>query len=136
MMRYNFSVSREFVEDQVCWVARSKSVSTIVGQGDTPEEAIAELEANEASWLELAADLGIDIPDANPERKRQYSGKFMTRISPTAHAMAAEFAAADGISLNQYVSDAIAYYNGCHAQPVTSANVLAEDFHRTDCKEM
>lgn len=135
-MRYNFSVARELVEDNVHWIARCKEVSTIVGQGDTPEEAIAELEANETAWLEMAAEVGLEIPSCEPVRRRQYSGRFMTRISPAAHATAAGFAAADGISLNQYVSDAISYYNGRNERLSAGSNIVAVDFGHTDRKEM
>lgn len=111
-MRFNFSVAQEMVETNVYWIARCKEVPTVVGQGDTPQEAIAELEANEQSWLTLAEDLGLEIPTNTVSHPRKYSGKFMTRVSPTVHAQAAAIAADEGISLNQYVSDAISYYNG------------------------
>lgn len=135
-MKYNFSVAREVVEDQVYWIARCKEVNTIVGQGESAEEAIAELASNEEAWLEMAADLGMEIPQNNPVPKRQYSGKFMTRISPAAHATAAKFAAADGISLNQYVSDAISYYNGHNERLSMNSNIVAGGFDHTDRKQM
>lgn len=135
-MRYSFSVARELVEDHVYWIARCKDVSTLVGQGDTPEEAIAELEENETTWLAFAAEQGLEIPSDEPAHKKRYSGKFVTRISPSAHAMAAMNAAADGISLNQYVSDAISYYNGRSERRAVASNVVAGDFNRNECKEM
>ena len=39
------------------------------------------------------------------EPRRQFSGKFNVRISPELHAEVATAAAADGKSLNQWVSD-------------------------------
>lgn len=135
-MKYDFSVARECVEDQVYWIARCKEVNTIVGQGDTPEEAIKELESNETAWLEMAADLGMEIPEVYPTTRRQYSGKFMTRISPTAHATAAAFASADGISLNQYVSDAISYYNGHNERMSIGVNITGANAAPIGRKQM
>ncbi|MDD0928153.1 type II toxin-antitoxin system HicB family antitoxin [Xylella fastidiosa subsp. multiplex] len=41
------------------------------------------------------------------EPRKCYSGKFNARISPELHALASEAAAAQGISLNQFVEQAI-----------------------------
>lgn len=61
-MKYRYVVSQELVEGKPYWIARCLDVDTIVGQGDTPEEAIAELEENENIWLEFAPEMGIEIP--------------------------------------------------------------------------
>lgn len=47
--------------------------------------------------------------DAPQEPK--YSGRISTRIAPNIHKQAAELAAEQGISLNQYISDAIVAMN-------------------------
>lgn len=135
-MKYSFSVAKEQVEDKVYWIARCKEVGTIIGQGDTPEEALAELEENEAVWLEFAAEQGLEIPSDEPVQKKRYSGKFVTRIAPAAHAMAATLATEQGISLNQYVSDAISYYNGRNERIALTSNVVAGDFRHGGRKEM
>lgn len=112
-MKYNFKVSQELVEGVPYWVARCLDVDTIIGQGNTPEEAIAELEENEATWLEFAPEVGIEIPEPkiiSPRKK--YSGHFALRISPAMHEVAANHAMEQSVSLNQYVSDALSYYNG------------------------
>lgn len=61
-MKYRYVVSQERIEGNLCWVARCLDVNTIIGQGNTAEEAIAELEENEATWLALAPEVGIKIP--------------------------------------------------------------------------
>lgn len=131
-MRFNFSVAQELVEDHTYWIARCKEVPTIVGQGTSPQEAIKELEENEQSWLEFAEELGLDIPVCQPLRPKNYSGKFMTRISPVAHSQAAAIATENGISLNQYVSDAISYYNGLNTDGndnnFISSKIVTVDF--------
>ncbi|MBB2202563.1 type II toxin-antitoxin system HicB family antitoxin [Gluconacetobacter tumulisoli] len=52
-------------------------------------------------FLDMCAEKGIDPV-------RHYSGKFQVRVNEELHARAAEAAAAKGVSLNQFVQDAIA----------------------------
>ncbi len=111
-MKYSYRISKELIEGTVYWVARCLEVDTIIGQGATQEEAIAELEENEATWLALAPEMGLAIPEPKIfTASQKYSGKLMLRISPNMHKVAAAHAKEQGISLNQYISDAIVYYN-------------------------
>ncbi len=50
------------VEGHAFWVAESKALKGCVGQGETSQEAIEELEQNEKEWLSAAAEVGIPIP--------------------------------------------------------------------------
>lgn len=109
-MKYGFSLYLTEVEGHTFWVAESKDLKGCVGQADTADAAIKELEQNEIEWLEAAEEYSITIPEPTLE-KNNYSGKFMTRISPKVHQLAAENAKTQGISLNQYVNDAIVAWN-------------------------
>ena len=62
-MKYSYSISKELIEGTVYWVARCLEIDTIIGQGVTQEEAIAELEQNEKTWLSIAPEAGITIPE-------------------------------------------------------------------------
>lgn len=106
-MKYDFSVYQMKNDNHIFWVAESKSLKGCVGQGETVEEAVLELRDNENEWIETAKEFGIAIPEMTISEENTYSGKFMTRISPLAHKEAAELAKQQGISLNQYVNDAI-----------------------------
>ena len=56
--------------------------------------------------------MGLAIPEPKIfTTSQKYSGKLMLRISPKMHRVAAAHAKEQGISLNQYISDAIVYYN-------------------------
>lgn len=111
-MKYSYSISKELIEGTAYWVARCLEIDTIIGQGVTQEEAIAELEENEATWLAMAPEVGIEIPESKiAAASPKYSGKLMLRISPNMHKVAATHAKEQGISLNQYISDATTYYN-------------------------
>lgn len=112
-MKYGFNIFKINVEGHVFWVAESKDLKGCVGQGDTIEEAIKELNLNEEEWLDTAKEYGIAIPEPSVEKMPEYSGKFMTRVSPAVHREAAENAMREGISLNQYVNNAIVTMNAC-----------------------
>ena len=90
--------------DDITWVAESLSLNGCVGQGDTIEEAVKELESNEVEWIITAREVGIPIP---PEEAKYYSGKIALRLEPAEHMKAAIRAQIEGISLNQYISNAV-----------------------------
>ena len=110
-MIYPFSVFQNEVENHFFWVAKSSSLKGCVGQGDNPEEAIAELADNEKEWLESAKEFGIPIPEVPVLRADGYSGKLTIRIAPIEHSKAAYYAKEEGVSLNKYISDAIVSRN-------------------------
>ncbi len=111
-MKYPYSAQLFREEDgECCWVARSECLKGCIGTGETPEEAVNELEENENAWLETAMEYGIEIPAVPYEREESFSGKFTVRVSPRVHREASEQAKKQGISLNQYVNDAIVSYN-------------------------
>lgn len=66
-MKYPFKVYEERVRRHTFWVVESLDLKGCVGQGDTLDDAIRELEENEAVWLETAKECGIQIP---PQSKR------------------------------------------------------------------
>lgn len=110
-MRYPFRVYKTQVENHVFWIADCPTLKGCTGQGATPDAAIAELEANEQSWLELAEEYGLEIPAIPTEIANAYSGKMTLRVAPYVHQEAAELAKKQGISLNQYINDAIVAQN-------------------------
>ena len=59
---YEFCVYQMTVEDHNFWVAESRALKGCVGQGETSQEAIEELEQNEKEWLATPAEVGIPIP--------------------------------------------------------------------------
>lgn len=111
-MKYPFSVFQMESDGHVFWVAKSIYLKGCVGQGDTQDEAIRELSDNEIAWLKTAEEIGIPIPSIQPvEQIQDYSGKLTLRTAPNVHRMAALFAKMEGISLNQYINDALVSQN-------------------------
>ena len=114
-MLYPFRVYQNKVEEHAFWVAKSTCLKGCVGQGETAEEAISELEVNEQEWLVTAKEAGIPIPPVPVETSQEYSGKLTVRIAPAVHRDAAQCAKAEKISLTQYISDAIVNWNAHNA---------------------
>lgn len=110
-MKYESTVYQMTVEDHTFWVAESKALKGCLGQGDTSEEAIKELEVNENEWLETAKDVGIPIPEITSYTPLAHSGKVALRLAPNVHEEALNLATKMGISLNHYLSDAVSSYN-------------------------
>ena len=114
-MRYPYCVFKMVVEDHEFWGAKIPALRGCVAQGETQEEAVAQLEVNEKEWLDAAKEYGLAIPEIPIEQEFVCSGKFTVRVAPYVHKKAVENAAAQGISLNQYVSDAIVAQNSSFA---------------------
>lgn len=75
----------------------------IVGDGDTPEKALANLSENQKDRFQQYIDEGLDIHEPDMESD-EYSGRFVVRIPKFLHRELAQSAQKNGSSLNQYVS--------------------------------
>lgn len=76
-----------------------------IAQGDTPEEAYRNLEDAAESWIEVALDQRIDVPE--PLSQVSYGGKIALRLPKSLHRQAAAMAEREGVSLNQFLVVAI-----------------------------
>ena len=74
-------------------------------QGDTPEEAVKNLEEAMVGWVSAALDAGQAIPE--PLALRGYSGHVALRMPKSLHREAVRRAELEGVSLNQYLVIAI-----------------------------
>ena len=59
---YGANIYQMQVDDHAFWVAESTSLKGCVGQGETSDEAIAELEQNEKEWIDTAHKFGMSVP--------------------------------------------------------------------------
>jgi predicted RNase H-like HicB family nuclease len=74
-------------------------------EGDTPEEAIKNVEEAMEGWIAAALDAGQPIP--SPAASRGYSGHIALRMPKSLHREAVRRAELEGVSLNQYLVTAI-----------------------------
>lgn len=88
------------------WVADILELPGCISQGDTPDEAVENIMDAMAGWIRVALEDGREIP--TPQAESHYSGRFVLRLPASLHAQLARNAEAEGISLNQFVSSALA----------------------------
>ena len=90
------------------WLATVPALPGCMGDGDTPETALADAEAAITEWHAAAKELGRDVPGPAT------LGQWRQRVPRSLHEKLKMVAAREGVSLNAYV-----------------ANVLAESVGRT-----
>ncbi len=79
----------------------------IVGDGDTVEEAIADLAENQKDRFRQYLEEGLGIPEPEAESD-DYSGRFVVRLPKFLHKELTQSAQKNGVSLNQYVCTLLA----------------------------
>lgn len=82
------------------WVARVAELPHCLIHGDTPEEAIKEIEEVKMDWIQSNLEDGLPIPEPTSTK---YSGEIRVRMPPSLHQLLAQRASNEGVSLNQYM---------------------------------
>lgn len=104
---YHFElVPDEDGEGRRGWVVTVEELRGCISQGDTPDEAIVNIRDAMAGWISVAMEDGQEIPLPRPEAS--YSGKFVVRLPVGLHAVVAEEAEREDVSLNQFVMAVLA----------------------------
>ena len=111
MIKYPFKVYQNENGSQKIWIAQSSVIKECKGFSNNQMDAISELAKSEAQWLEIANKTNTPIPDLNINHPEDYSGKMTLRLAPYVHMQAAILAQREGISLNQYISNAVISQN-------------------------
>lgn len=84
-------------------------------QGETVEEAYANLEKAAESWIETCLEQGQTVPE--PSTTLTFSGRIVLRLPKMVHQQAAKLAERDNCSLNGFLVSAV------------STKIGAEDFY-------
>ncbi len=101
---YTFVVDRR--DDQnTYYVARFVELPDLFMVGDTPAEAVAELEGVKREWVETYLALGNKMPQ--PLNLRNYSGHYPLRMQSSLHKALKFRAELEGVSINQYMVSAL-----------------------------
>lgn len=88
------------------WFARVRELTGCMSQGETADDAVANIQEAMHLWLEVSLEQGDAIPE--PRSEEAYSGKFVIRVPRSLHRNLAETAEQEGVSLNQYINTALA----------------------------
>lgn len=84
------------------WLATVPALPGCMGDGETPEDALADAERAIAEWHAAAQALGRDIPGPGS------LGQWRQRVPRSLHEKLKFVAAREGVSLNAYVANVLA----------------------------
>jgi antitoxin HicB len=90
-----------YPDDEGGFVAEIKDLPGCITQGDSADEALAEIEDARLSWIKVSYEHNDPIPLPSTEMK--YSGKTLVRMPRSLHQKLAEVSDREGVSLNQYI---------------------------------
>jgi len=99
--------SRSFIPDPDVggYTALIQEFPGCIAEGETLEEANRNLERAAESWIEGCLAHGAEIPE--PTAELEVSGRVLLRMPKSVHKRAVELAAAEGVSLNQFLVSAV-----------------------------
>ena len=81
-----------------------------MSDGESLDEAYANIQEAKEEWLSSMLERGMKIPE--PVEQEEYSGKFIIRLPKTLDRALAQVSKREGVSLNQYVTNALAFTLG------------------------
>jgi antitoxin HicB len=84
------------------WMASVPALLGCIGDGETPEEALADAERAIAEWIDAAKALGRELPGPSS------LGQWRQRVPRSLHEKLKIVAAREGVSLNSYVANVLA----------------------------
>jgi antitoxin HicB len=102
-LKYCVKITPISEEDGGGWLAEIPELKGCMTDGDTPEEAIKNIEDAKLAWVSTALKRGQIIPLPNTDDNNDYSGKFTLRLPKFLHKELTIAAQKDDISLNQYI---------------------------------
>jgi antitoxin HicB len=88
------------------WVAEVEELPGAFSQGRTAEEAVERVRDAMRDWIAVALEDGAAIPE--PRAAADFSGRFIVRVPSSLHADLVRSADREGVSLNQFVTGALA----------------------------
>jgi RNA polymerase sigma-B factor len=109
---YHVAVRSKRHNGRSWWSATVEELPGCAAEGDTPEEAVRLLRSAKETWVRTALEEGRAIPVPGSATKAKdrsgYSGRFLVRMPSALHAELATAAEREDISLNRFVTEALA----------------------------
>ena len=103
MNRYPISIV--WSEDDGEYLATCASFPGLSAFGESEEEALKEAKTALQLFIESYKERGLPLP--KPAKASKYSGQLRLRLPKSLHERAATNASHDGVSLNQYITNAL-----------------------------
>lgn len=91
-------------EDGGGWLAEAPDLPGCMSDGETPAEALENVQDAINEWLAAAREMGREIPHPQwADETAEYSGRLSLRMPKSLHAQLVRNASREGVSVNQYV---------------------------------
>ncbi|HEX2291740.1 MAG TPA: type II toxin-antitoxin system HicB family antitoxin [Gaiellaceae bacterium] len=103
---YHLLLVRDGEEKGKPWTASVEELPGCTSRGKTSDAALDGVEAAMAKWIALAIEEGREIPE--PKSATSHSGRLLLRMPKTLHAELTRASEREGVSLNQFITDALA----------------------------
>lgn len=103
---YSIDIYKDLSDENPGWVAKVKELPGCITQADSFEELEEMIFDALRSWIEVALEDGIPVPE--PRGEEDYSGKFVVRLPKSLHRELVEASQEDNVSLNTFVINILA----------------------------
>lgn len=103
MNKYRFNIA--WSEEDKGYIVTCPDFPGLSAFGESPEQALMEAQVALKLFIKTYEEKGLSLPE--PETIQNYSGQLRLRLPKSLHAQAVKMAAADGVSLNQFICDAL-----------------------------
>ncbi|MHB8172437.1 MAG: toxin-antitoxin system HicB family antitoxin [Thermincolia bacterium] len=107
-LKYSVKLAPISDEDGGGWLAEIPELKGCMSDGETPEEALKNIEEAKLAWISTALKRDQTIPSPDSNDNDEYSGKFTLRLPKFLHKELSLAAQKDDISLNQYILSLVA----------------------------
>src|SRR5258705_11019350 len=104
-MESQYPLIIEWSEEDNRYVVTSPSFPGFPALGENQETALMEGQIALGLFIESYKERGLALPEL--QNVQQYSGQTRLRLSKSLHRQAAAMAEVEGVSLNQYIADAL-----------------------------
>ena len=109
-LKYPTQITEIPAEDGGGYLIEIPLLKGCVSDGETITEALKNIEEAKEEWFAYMLENNLSIPE--PADISKYSGKFVVRIPKSLHKTISEQSRMEGLSLNQYVANSLAYVAG------------------------
>ncbi|MBQ7884376.1 MAG: type II toxin-antitoxin system HicB family antitoxin [Phascolarctobacterium sp.] len=109
-LKYPTQITEIDIKDGGGFLVEIPLLKGCVSDGETIAEALGNINEAKKEWLAYMLENGLPIPE--PLDVSKYSGKFVVRIPKSLHKTISEQSKMEGLSLNQYVANSLAFVAG------------------------
>lgn len=109
-LKYTTQITEIDAEDGGGYLVEIPLLKGCMSDGETVAEALDNIRKAKLEWFTYMLENDLPIPE--PVDVNKYSGKFVVRIPKSLHKTISEQSKIEGLSLNQYVANSLAYVAG------------------------